>query len=163
MNLLIWAAAEFHGDSQTLSELAKEGTHGVEIAMIAALVIMSCFFLWVISHREAKREKEVISLEIERNKSLGDLTNAIKEYSWIADRKFELLRHDVADVAENVGEVHSDLETIRSKIGNIDVKVDEHDHRIDDAERLLTVHDKALETLDVIRPKRKKGDEDGKR
>ena len=163
MNHFIWAAAEFHGDSQTLSELAREGTHGIEIAMIVALVTMSCFFFWVISHREAKREKDTIGLEIERNKTLSDLTNAVKEYSFIADRKLELIRNDVANVAEDVGEVHSDLSTIRSKVDDIDVKVDGHEHRLGDAERLLTVHDKALETLDVIRPKRKKGDEDGKR
>lgn len=127
------ASADVSATSETLTGLANSGVPGVIVLLIVAIVVMSCFFFWVTYKRESRREKDYLNAEIEKNRTLTALTNAIKEFVFVMEHKFEGLKHKIDSLGEEIGETNGGMVTVLDKIK-------EHDHRLDD-------HDDILETL----------------
>lgn len=129
----LFSAADFHADFNpgSLSDLAGQGTHGVEVIVVAALAVIVCALLiFVFRFYKVSRNSE--------NNALERLTETIGKYALAAEKRFGLLEVSIERIIksleDSLGKLNQTItlhgETIavhEERLDGIDDKLEEHD------------------------------------
>lgn len=114
----------------TLGEIAGQGTHGVEVIVVAALAVIVCALLIFLYrfYREARK------YDLLRDESIKELTEAVQKYTAAADQRFEKIADSLDRLEDDFGE----------GIEKLSEKVEEHGERLDKIDDKLEEHDGLL-------------------
>ena len=128
--------ADFNADFNpgTLSDLAGQGTHGVEVIVVAALAVIVCaLFVFIFRFYQESRKYDKI-----RDDTLGGITAAVREYTAAAARVFDKTSDGLdrieANLDDGLEEIKLTAEANRQKLG-------EHETRLPAAEGKISEHD----------------------
>lgn len=134
--------ADFNADFNpgTLSDLAGQGTHGVEVIVVAALAVIVCaLFVFIYRFYTEARKYDKI-----RDEALLGITTAVQDYTAAAEKVFEKTAESLDRIEDDLGE---GIEVIKAKADANRVKIAEHETRISAAEEKIGEHDETLKTL----------------
>ena len=101
---------------QTIQGLAKEGVPGVIIALIIAIILLSCFYTYLTYKREVTREKEYLDAEIERNKTLVTLTASINEFAKVVSEEFNRINASLDGLLNGVDAIGDKVEALEESV-----------------------------------------------
>ena len=160
MDILLFANTNLSANSDTFSKLAHEGVPGIVITMIVCFAAMFVICRWLDvrrdERREVKKDKELTQLKIDENlsrneltKTLNQLSNNVKEMTFLLVENMKSLKESVKDVDDKVSEVSSGVEEINSR-------VDEHDKILDRHEIAISDNKEKIERLGGTKAKGKK-------
>ncbi len=134
--LNIFSAANFNADfnSGTLSDLAGQGTHGVEVVVVAALAVIVCALLiFVFRFYKQSRDSE--------NNALEHLTETISKYALAAEKRFGLLEVSIERIVKSLEDSLGKLNQTITLHGET---IAEHEERLDGIDDKLEGHDALL-------------------
>lgn len=134
--------ADFNADFNpgTLSDLAGQGTHGVEVIVVAALAVIVCaLFVFIYRFYTEARKYDKI-----RDEALLGITTAVQEYTAAAEKVFERTADSLDRIEDDLGE---GIEAIKTKAEANAKKLEDHEDRLTDAEKKIGEHDEKLQTL----------------
>lgn len=120
----------------TLSDLAGQGTHGVEVIVVAALSVIVCALLVFLYrfYREARK------YDLLRDESIKELTETVQKYSAAADQRFE-------KIADSLDRLEED---VTDGIKQLSAKVERHGEAIGEHEKRLNAVDKKIEKQEIL-------------
>lgn len=101
---------------QTIQALAKEGVPGVIIALIIAIIVLSCFYTYLTYKREITREKEYLDAEIERNRTLATLTASINEFAKVVSEEFNRINASLDGLLNGVDTIGDKVEALEESV-----------------------------------------------
>lgn len=146
--------ADFNADFNpgTLSDLAGQGTHGVEVIVVAALAVIVCaLFVFIYRFYTEARKYDKI-----RDEALLGITTAVQEYTAAAEKVFETTAASLERIEDDLGD---GIEAIKNKADANAKKLENHEGRLTAAEEKIGEHDETLKTLAAPKaaaPKQKK-------
>lgn len=147
--------ADFNADFNpgTLSDLAGQGTHGVEVIVVAALAVIVCaLFIFIYRFYTESRKYDKI-----RDDALMGITNAVQEYTAAAEKIFDKTSDSLDRIEDDLGD---GIEKIEAKADANRRTLDDHEIRITNAEGKISEHDVILKTTApakaAAKPKKKK-------
>ena len=132
---------EFNADFNpgTLSDLAGQGTHGVEVVVVAALAVIVCaLFVFILRFYTESRKYDAV-----RDDALRGITAAVTEYTAAAKKIFDKTADSLERIEDDLGD---GIETIKAKAEANRKTLDEHEVRITNAEGKISEHDEILKT-----------------
>ena len=133
-------------NSGTLGDLAGQGTHGIEIAMICALTAISCALLiFVFRFYRESRSSE--------NDALDRLTETIGKYALAAEKRFGLLEVSIERIIKSLEDSLGKLNQTITLHGET---IAEHEDRLDGIDDKLEEHDELLKTAAPAGKQRKR-------
>lgn len=121
----------------TLSDIAGQGTHGVEVIVVAALSVIVCALLIFLYrfYREARK------YDLLRDESIKELTEAVQKYTAAADQRFEKIADSLDRLEEDFGD---GIEKLAEKVDQHTETIEEHGDRLDKIDDKLEEHDGLL-------------------
>lgn len=134
--------ADFNADFNpgTLSDLAGQGTHGVEVIVVAALAVIVCaLFVFIYRFYTEARKYDKI-----RDEALLGITTAVQEYTAAAEKVFDKTAESLDRIEDDLGE---GIEAIKTKADANAKKLEDHEGRLTDAEKKIEDHEGKLQTL----------------
>ena len=135
---IIDATADF--TPGTLDAIAGQGTHGVEVIVVAALAVIVCALLIFIYRFYTESRK----YDAVRDDALRGITTAVTEYTAAAKKIFDKTADSLGRIEDDLGE---GIEAIKAKADANREKITDHETRITAAEEKIDQHDDALKTL----------------
>lgn len=134
--LNIFSAANLNADFNpgTLSDLAGQGTHGVEVVVVAALAVIVCALLiFVFRFYKQSRDSE--------NSALEHLTETIGKYALAAEKRFGLLEVSIERIIksleDSLGKLNQTITLHGETIADHGERLDEIDDRLEEHDGLL--------------------------
>ena len=134
--------ADFNADFNpgTLSDLAGQGTPGVEVIVVAALAVIVCaLFVFIYRFYTEARKYDKI-----RDEALLGITTAVQEYTAAAEKVFDRTADSLDRIEDDLGE---GIEAIKTKADANAKKLEDHEGRLTDAEKKIEDHEGKLQTL----------------
>ena len=124
----------------TLDAIAGQGTHGVEVIVVAALAVIVCALLVFIYRFYTESRK----YDAVRDEALRGITAAVTEYTAAAEKIFDKTADSLDRIEDDLGE---GIEAIKAKADANREKIAEHETRISTAEEKIVEHDETLKPL----------------
>ena len=124
----LFSAANRNADFNpgTLSDLAGQGTHGVEVVVVAALAVIVCALLiFVFRFYKQSRDSE--------NNALEHLTETIGKYALAAEKRFGLLEVSIERIIKSLEDSLGKLNQTITLHGET---IAEHEERLDGIDKL---------------------------
>ena len=134
---IIDATADF--TPGTLDAIAGQGTHGVEVIVVAALAVIVCALLVFIYRFYTESRK----YDAVRDEALRGITAAVTEYTAAAEKIFDKTADSLDRIEYDLGD---GIEKIEAKADANRKTLDDHEVRITQAEGKISEHDEILKT-----------------
>ena len=106
----------------TLDAIAGQGTHGVEVIVVAALAVIVCALLVFIYRFYTESRK----YDAVRDEALRGITAAVTEYTAAAEKIFDKTADSLDRIEDDLGE---GIEAIKAKADANREKIAEHETR----------------------------------
>ena len=141
---MFFAAVNADFNPGTLSDLAGQGTHGVEVIVVAALAVIVCaLFVFIYRFYTDARKYDAI-----RDDALRGITTAVQEYTAAAEKVFDKTADSLERIEDDLGD---GIEKIEAKADANRKTLDEHEVRITKAEGKISEHDELLQTAAPVK------------